>query len=53
MITLDNLLRPLLLPQHPSSLSLPTYNGGMTCRVLTALPVYNEAEHLPGVIAGR
>jgi len=24
----------------------------MTCRVLTALPVYNEAEHLSGVIAG-
>jgi dolichol-phosphate mannosyltransferase len=24
----------------------------MTCRVLTALPVYNEADHLAGVIAG-
>jgi glycosyltransferase involved in cell wall biosynthesis len=29
-----------------------TYNGGMGCRTLTALPVYNEVEHVAGVLAG-
>jgi glycosyltransferase involved in cell wall biosynthesis len=30
----------------------PTYNGVVTCRILTALPVYNEANHVAGAIAG-
>jgi glycosyltransferase involved in cell wall biosynthesis len=30
----------------------PTYNVVVTCRILTALPVYNEANHVAGAIAG-
>jgi glycosyltransferase involved in cell wall biosynthesis len=34
------------------SISLPAYNSTMSCRVLTALPVYNEVSHVDGAIAG-
>ena len=41
-------------PSFPFSLppSLPAYNRGMPLRTLTALPVYNEVDHVAGAIAG-
>jgi hypothetical protein len=36
----------------PFPLPLPTYNRGMPFRTLTALPVYNEVDHVAGAIAG-
>jgi glycosyltransferase involved in cell wall biosynthesis len=36
----------------PSPFMLLGYNCGMPLRSLTALPVYNEADHVSGVIAG-
>jgi len=47
----------LALILHPSSLIiplslLPAYNSPMTCRALTALPVYNEVNHVAAAIAG-
>ena len=41
-------LIPARLPLLPNR----AYNCTMTCRILTALPVYNEADHVAGAIAG-
>jgi dolichol-phosphate mannosyltransferase len=46
-----------LIGIHQSSIiispfSLIAYNSTMTCRILTALPVYNEVNHVAGAIAG-
>jgi glycosyltransferase involved in cell wall biosynthesis len=35
-----------------TGISFMAYNSGMERRILTALPVYNEAAHLEGVLAG-
>jgi glycosyltransferase involved in cell wall biosynthesis len=39
-------------PLPPSAFNPSGYNWGMNCRILTALPVYNEVDHVAGVIAG-
>ncbi|MFZ1932725.1 MAG: glycosyltransferase family 2 protein [Thermoguttaceae bacterium] len=51
-----NYVRPAFIIHHSSfiisPLSLPAYNSPMTCRALTALPVYNEVHHVAAAIAG-
>ncbi len=39
-------------PAFPFRQAADAYNGGMTARSLTALPVYNERNYLAGALAG-
>ena len=52
VIPFNSVIPSFPFPLPPSPFGLPGYNCGMPLRTLTALPVYNEVDHVAGAIAG-